>query len=122
MKIFYFTGTLIKPEANYKLGRFFPLSQRLLYSFQTSYIPERKALYMILYLSDYQLTSDGWIIYENKQYYFSKEHVHMEEARKICQKNFADLIVIEKESKRRFLWQYVSRKPISYKWLKFEAQ
>ncbi|XP_015472732.1 macrophage mannose receptor 1-like [Parus major] len=71
-------GTLIKPEANYKL--------------------------------DYQLTSDGWIIYENKQYYFSKEHVHMEEARRICRKNFADLVVIEKESKRRFLWQYMYTK------------
>ncbi|XP_072781570.1 macrophage mannose receptor 1 isoform X2 [Taeniopygia guttata] len=71
-------GTLIKPEANYKL--------------------------------DYQLTKDGWIIYENKQYYFSKEHVHMEEARRICQKNFADLVVIEKESKRRFLWQYIYTK------------
>nr|XP_014124972.1 macrophage mannose receptor 1 [Zonotrichia albicollis] len=71
-------GTLIKPEANYKL--------------------------------DYQLTSDGWIIYENKQYYFSKEHVHMEEARRICQKNFADLVVIEKESKRRFLWHYIYTK------------
>ncbi|XP_030827447.1 LOW QUALITY PROTEIN: macrophage mannose receptor 1-like [Camarhynchus parvulus] len=71
-------GTLIKPEANYKL--------------------------------DYQLTSDGWIIYENKQYYFSKEHVHMEEARRICQKNFADLVVIERESKRRFLWHYIYTK------------
>uniref|UniRef100_A0A803V281 MRC1 protein n=1 Tax=Ficedula albicollis TaxID=59894 RepID=A0A803V281_FICAL len=63
---------------------------------------------------NYQLTNDGWIIYENKQYYFSKEHVHMEEARRICQRNFADLVVIEKESKRRFLWQYVSRKGKSY--------
>ncbi|XP_017584697.1 PREDICTED: macrophage mannose receptor 1 isoform X1 [Corvus brachyrhynchos] len=71
-------GTLVKPEANYRL--------------------------------DYQLTSDGWIIYENKQYYFSKEHVHMAEARRICQKNFADLVVIEKESKRRFLWQYMYTK------------
>ncbi|XP_018764911.2 macrophage mannose receptor 1-like [Serinus canaria] len=71
-------GTLIKPEANYKL--------------------------------DYQLTSDGWIIYENKQYYFSKDHVHMEEARRICQKNFADLVVIEKESKRLFLWHYIYTK------------
>uniref|UniRef100_U3JY95 C-type lectin domain-containing protein n=1 Tax=Ficedula albicollis TaxID=59894 RepID=U3JY95_FICAL len=59
---------------------------------------------------NYQLTNDGWIIYENKQYYFSKEHVHMEEARRICQRNFADLVVIEKESKRRFLWQYIYTK------------
>uniref|UniRef100_A0A8C8BII7 MRC1 protein n=1 Tax=Otus sunia TaxID=257818 RepID=A0A8C8BII7_9STRI len=55
-------------------------------------------------------TNDGWIIYEDKQYYFSKEHVHMEEARRICQKNFADLVVIENESKRQFLWKYIYTK------------
>ncbi|NXG57368.1 MRC1 protein, partial [Hemiprocne comata] len=61
-----------------------------------------------VYLSEYQATADGWIIHEDKQYYFSREHVHMEEARRICQKNFADLVVIENESERQFLWQYVS--------------
>ncbi|NXN54657.1 MRC1 protein, partial [Rynchops niger] len=60
------------------------------------------------YKLEYQATDDGWIIYEDKQYYFSKERVHMEEARSICQKNFADLVVIENESKRQFLWKYVS--------------
>lgn len=69
---------------------------------------------MILYLSEYQATKDGWIIYEDKQYYFSKEYVHMEEARRICHKNFADLVVIENESKRQFLWKYVSTELIYY--------
>ncbi|GAB0184746.1 macrophage mannose receptor 1-like [Grus japonensis] len=59
---------------------------------------------------EYQATKDGWIIYEDKQYYFSKEQVHMEEARRICQKNFADLVVIENESKRQFLWKYIYTK------------
>lgn len=71
-------------------------------------------IYTTLYLSEYKATSDGWILYEDKQYYFSKEHVHMEEARRICQKNFADLVVIENESKRQFLWKYVNTDPIKY--------
>uniref|UniRef100_A0A8C0UYV8 Macrophage mannose receptor 1-like n=1 Tax=Cyanistes caeruleus TaxID=156563 RepID=A0A8C0UYV8_CYACU len=70
----------------------------------------KKGIITFPFIWNYQLTSDGWIIYENKQYYFSKEHVHMEEARRICRKNFADLVVIEKESKRRFLWQYMYTK------------
>ncbi|PKU28705.1 macrophage mannose receptor 1-like [Limosa lapponica baueri] len=74
MMIFCFTGTLLKPEPQYKL--------------------------------EYQVTDNGWIIYEDKQYYFSEERVHMEQARRICQKNFADLVVIENESKRQFLWKY----------------
>ncbi|XP_074013155.1 macrophage mannose receptor 1-like [Numenius arquata] len=62
------------------------------------------------YKLEYQATDDGWIIYEDKQYYFSEERVHMEQARRICQKNFADLVVIENESKRQFLWKYVYTK------------
>uniref|UniRef100_A0A8C5T8B6 C-type lectin domain-containing protein n=1 Tax=Malurus cyaneus samueli TaxID=2593467 RepID=A0A8C5T8B6_9PASS len=59
---------------------------------------------------NFQLTKDGWLIYENKQYYFSETQAHMEEARRACQKNFADLVVLEKERERRFLWQYISTK------------
>lgn len=71
-------------------------------------------MYMLLYLPEYQATDDGWIIHEDKQYYFSKEHVPMEQARRICQKNFADLIVIENERKRQFIWKYVSTVSIKY--------
>lgn len=109
--IFCFTGTLLKPEPNYKFGRIF---SSLLYSFQILYRPDMIVIYVILYLSEYQATNDGWIVYEDKQYYFSKERVHMKEARRICQKNFADLVVIENESKRQFLWKYVSTEPINY--------
>ncbi|XP_071591214.1 macrophage mannose receptor 1-like isoform X2 [Heliangelus exortis] len=62
------------------------------------------------YKLEYQATNDGWIIHEDKQYYFSKGHVHIEEARRFCQKNFADLVVIENERKRQFLWKYVYTK------------
>ncbi|NXS91912.1 MRC1 protein, partial [Jacana jacana] len=60
------------------------------------------------YKLEYQVTDDGWIIYEDKQYYFSEERTQMEQARRICQKNFADLVVIANKSKRQFLWKYVS--------------
>ncbi|XP_026505209.1 macrophage mannose receptor 1-like [Terrapene carolina triunguis] len=55
---------------------------------------------------DYKVTDDGWVIYEDKQYYFSTENVHMEKAWDICKKKFADLAVIDSESERKFLWRY----------------
>uniref|UniRef100_A0A669R027 C-type lectin domain-containing protein n=1 Tax=Phasianus colchicus TaxID=9054 RepID=A0A669R027_PHACC len=59
-------------------------------------------------------TADGWIIYKDKQYYFSRERVPMEKARRICQRNFADLVVIEDENERQFIWKYVSTEPTNY--------
>ncbi|XP_009079448.1 PREDICTED: macrophage mannose receptor 1-like, partial [Acanthisitta chloris] len=57
----------------------------------------------------YKTSEDGWIIHEEKQYYFSKESASMEEGREVCKKNFGDLAVIESESERKFLWQYILR-------------
>ncbi|GAB0184743.1 macrophage mannose receptor 1 [Grus japonensis] len=54
----------------------------------------------------YKTTEDGWIIHEDKQYYFSTESVPMEKGREFCKKNFGDLAVIESESERKFLWRY----------------
>ncbi|CAM5112433.1 unnamed protein product, partial [Natator depressus] len=59
---------------------------------------------------DYKVTDDGWVIYEDKQYYFSIENVHMEKAWDICKKKFADLAVIDSESERKFLWRYIYTK------------
>ncbi|XP_053876596.1 macrophage mannose receptor 1-like isoform X1 [Malaclemys terrapin pileata] len=59
---------------------------------------------------DYKVTDDGWVIYEDKQYYFSTENVHMEKAWDICKKKFADLAVIDSESERKFLWRYIYTK------------
>ncbi|CAM2105345.1 unnamed protein product [Caretta caretta] len=47
---------------------------------------------------DYKVTDDGWVIYEDKQYYFSTENVHMAKAWDICKKKFADLAVIDSET------------------------
>ncbi|KAM8810847.1 macrophage mannose receptor 1-like [Eudromia elegans] len=61
---------------------------------------------------EYKVTDDGWFIYGDKQYYFSSENAHMEKAREICKKNSADLVVIENESERKFLWKYIYRKGV----------
>uniref|UniRef100_K7FSL5 Mannose receptor C-type 1 n=1 Tax=Pelodiscus sinensis TaxID=13735 RepID=K7FSL5_PELSI len=55
----------------------------------------------------YKAIENGWIIYEDKEYYFSSESLPMEKAREHCRKNSGDLVVIESESERKFLWKYV---------------
>uniref|UniRef100_A0A8C0J0M3 C-type lectin domain-containing protein n=1 Tax=Chelonoidis abingdonii TaxID=106734 RepID=A0A8C0J0M3_CHEAB len=54
----------------------------------------------------YKVSEDGWIIYEDKAYYFSHETLPMEKAREYCKKNSGDLVVIEGEGERKFLWKY----------------
>ncbi|XP_073533568.1 macrophage mannose receptor 1-like [Phyllobates terribilis] len=56
---------------------------------------------------DFEYTSDGWLIREDKQYYISKEEVSMDKAREFCKRNFGDLVTINSESERKFLWRYV---------------
>uniref|UniRef100_A0A663E6M4 Macrophage mannose receptor 1-like n=1 Tax=Aquila chrysaetos chrysaetos TaxID=223781 RepID=A0A663E6M4_AQUCH len=51
-------------------------------------------------------SEDDWIIYNHKEYYFSKEPMPMEKARNFCKKNGGDLAVIESESEKNFLWKY----------------
>uniref|UniRef100_A0A8C0H605 C-type lectin domain-containing protein n=1 Tax=Chelonoidis abingdonii TaxID=106734 RepID=A0A8C0H605_CHEAB len=57
----------------------------------------------------YEVTEDGWIIYGGKQYFFSTESVPLEKAREFCKKNFGDLVVIQSNSERKFLWKYILR-------------
>uniref|UniRef100_A0A8B9QQM5 Macrophage mannose receptor 1 n=1 Tax=Anas platyrhynchos TaxID=8839 RepID=A0A8B9QQM5_ANAPL len=56
---------------------------------------------------EYIVSEDDWIIYNHKEYYFSKEAMAMEKARDYCKKNGGDLAVIEGESERTFLWKYI---------------
>ncbi|XP_074721575.1 macrophage mannose receptor 1-like [Strix uralensis] len=51
----------------------------------------------------YKTTADGWVIYEDKLYYTSKEYVSMEKAQEFCRMNSADLAVVNSNSERRFL-------------------
>ncbi|GAB0184745.1 macrophage mannose receptor 1-like [Grus japonensis] len=58
---------------------------------------------------DYEhiVSEDDWIIYNHKEYYFSKEPMPMEKARDFCKKNGGDLAVIESETEKNFLWKYI---------------
>ncbi|XP_005387016.1 PREDICTED: macrophage mannose receptor 1 [Chinchilla lanigera] len=56
------------------------------------------------------VTEDGWVVYKESQYYFSKEKESMENARAFCKKNFGDLVTVQSESEKKFLWKYVNRK------------
>ncbi|ELW47394.1 Macrophage mannose receptor 1 [Tupaia chinensis] len=59
--------------------------------------------------SDPPVTEDGWVIYKDYQYYFSKEKETMDNARAFCKKNFGDLVSIQSESEKKFLWKYVNK-------------
>uniref|UniRef100_A0A8C8RHJ4 Macrophage mannose receptor 1 n=1 Tax=Pelusios castaneus TaxID=367368 RepID=A0A8C8RHJ4_9SAUR len=61
-------------------------------------------------LPTYKVTADGWVIQEDKQYYFSTESVPMEKGREFCKKNFGDLVVVNGDSERRMLWRYILKK------------
>uniref|UniRef100_A0A2K6G8N3 Mannose receptor C-type 1 n=1 Tax=Propithecus coquereli TaxID=379532 RepID=A0A2K6G8N3_PROCO len=52
------------------------------------------------------VTEDGWVIYKDYQYYFSKEKETMDNARAFCKRNFGDLVSIRSESEKKFLWKY----------------
>ncbi|XP_054027247.1 macrophage mannose receptor 1 [Dryobates pubescens] len=51
----------------------------------------------------YETTADGWVIYEDKLYYISRESVPMDKAQEFCRSNSADLAVVSSNSERRFL-------------------
>uniref|UniRef100_A0A673W116 Macrophage mannose receptor 1 n=1 Tax=Salmo trutta TaxID=8032 RepID=A0A673W116_SALTR len=53
----------------------------------------------------YNTTKDGWIEYNDTQYFFNTENLPMDEAREFCKKNFGDLVVITAESERKFIWK-----------------
>jgi hypothetical protein len=64
-------------------------------------------LTLFFFSSDPPVTADGWVIYKDYQYYFSKEKETMDNARAFCKKNFGDLATIKSESEKKFLWKYV---------------
>ncbi|XP_061094630.1 macrophage mannose receptor 1-like isoform X1 [Conger conger] len=58
---------------------------------------------------EYNKTSDGWIEYNDTQYYINSQRLAMDDARAYCQKYLGDLVVISGESERMFLWKQISR-------------
>uniref|UniRef100_A0AAQ5XYV6 Mannose receptor, C type 1b n=1 Tax=Amphiprion ocellaris TaxID=80972 RepID=A0AAQ5XYV6_AMPOC len=59
---------------------------------------------------EYNTTSDGWLIWKGNQYYFNSETMAMEGARRFCQQRHGDLVTINSEAERLFLWKQISRK------------
>ncbi|XP_029935851.1 macrophage mannose receptor 1 [Myripristis murdjan] len=57
----------------------------------------------------YNTTEDGWIIYNDTQYFINTNNLAMEAARAFCKSNAGELAVITAESERRFLWKQISR-------------
>ncbi|XP_044150020.1 macrophage mannose receptor 1-like isoform X2 [Bufo gargarizans] len=65
---------------------------------------------------EYKFTSDGWLIYNDSQYYISTEEMPMNQAQEFCNHNFSHLVTIHSESERTFIWKYIrtNRTEISY--------
>uniref|UniRef100_A0A3Q1FIV4 Mannose receptor, C type 1b n=1 Tax=Acanthochromis polyacanthus TaxID=80966 RepID=A0A3Q1FIV4_9TELE len=64
--------------------------------------------------SDYNSTSDGWRIWQGNQYYFNSRSMAMEEARHFCKQRHGDLVTINSEEERLFLWRQISRQDRSF--------
>lgn len=67
-------------------------------------VDSNKCLCLALVLNK---TEDGWIIYNDTQYFVNTDEMDMESARAVCKKKFGDLAVITGDSERRFLWTLV---------------
>ncbi|XP_070709201.1 macrophage mannose receptor 1 [Pempheris klunzingeri] len=55
----------------------------------------------------YNTTEDGWLIYNDTQYFINNDDLNMESARSFCRKNFGELAVITGESERKFIWKQI---------------
>uniref|UniRef100_A0AAZ1WXN7 Mannose receptor, C type 1b n=1 Tax=Oreochromis aureus TaxID=47969 RepID=A0AAZ1WXN7_OREAU len=58
--------------------------------------------------SEYNTTSDGWLEWNGAQYYINKNLMAMEDARTFCRQRHGDLVSINSEAERIFLWKQVS--------------
>ncbi|XP_042353789.1 macrophage mannose receptor 1-like isoform X2 [Plectropomus leopardus] len=58
---------------------------------------------------DYNKTSDGWIEWSGSQYYYNRDVMVMEEARRFCQMKHGDLVTINSEAENVFLWKWISK-------------
>ncbi|XP_053215421.1 macrophage mannose receptor 1-like [Podarcis raffonei] len=54
----------------------------------------------------FKIIDNGWILYEEHEYYVSNTSTSAERARALCKKHGGDLTVIESETERKFLWKY----------------
>ncbi|KAM9839148.1 macrophage mannose receptor 1 [Aulostomus maculatus] len=57
----------------------------------------------------YNKTKDGWLIYNDSQYFINNDRLPMAAARSFCRERFADLVVITGESERKYLWRKIAK-------------
>ncbi|XP_070783907.1 macrophage mannose receptor 1 [Enoplosus armatus] len=57
----------------------------------------------------YNTTDDGWLIYNDTQYFINTDNLDMEAARASCRKGFGELAVITGESERKFIWKQIAK-------------
>ncbi|KAI9544495.1 hypothetical protein NQZ68_001368 [Dissostichus eleginoides] len=65
-------------------------------------------------IPDYNKTSDGWLEWNGTQYYINNKKMAMEKARRFCQQRHGDLVTIDSEAERVFLWNQMSKIQSSY--------
>ncbi|XP_049605767.1 macrophage mannose receptor 1 [Syngnathus scovelli] len=63
----------------------------------------------VVIMPAFNITEDGWLVYNDSQYFINMDEQPMEAARAFCKKNFAELAVITGDSERRFLWKQILR-------------
>uniref|UniRef100_A0A3Q1GW30 Mannose receptor, C type 1b n=1 Tax=Acanthochromis polyacanthus TaxID=80966 RepID=A0A3Q1GW30_9TELE len=68
----------------------------------------------VVFFMYYNSTSDGWRIWQGNQYYFNSRSMAMEEARHFCKQRHGDLVTINSEEERLFLWRQISRQDRSF--------
>uniref|UniRef100_A0A3Q2FV83 Mannose receptor, C type 1b n=1 Tax=Cyprinodon variegatus TaxID=28743 RepID=A0A3Q2FV83_CYPVA len=54
---------------------------------------------------DYNRTSDGWLEWNGNQYFFETKTMANEDARQSCKEKHGDLVTIDSEAERIFLWK-----------------
>lgn len=59
-------------------------------------------------ISDYNITSDVWLEWKGKQYFFGNDPLAMDDARHFCKQRHGDLVSIDSEDEDIFLWGQVS--------------
>ena len=73
-------------------------------------MPNHKKNFFSQTFADFNKTEDGWLVWKENQYYISYTSKAMEDARHHCKQRHADLVIINSEAERIFLWKQVGTK------------
>lgn len=59
---------------------------------------------------EYNTTADGWVEFNDTQYFVNTDEMPMADAREFCKKKHGDLATITGNSERRLLWKMIAKK------------